>query len=207
MQTRDIKEKSPRSFSLFPEGYRNKEGKAVLATKPNGVGSLEEVYWDIKSDRARNATLQLREMTDEDAIREFKKLNFAIATFAGIFRYRSANQIANASGMLTVDIDHLASEEEARSVQQKLIADTHFETCLCFVSPSGKGVKWIVTIPDKWKEMKFKKVFEEMFRYVLFEYGLAIDRSGSDISRACFLPWDEHCYINPAYQNHIINKV
>ena len=38
-----------------------------------------------------------------------------------------------------------------------------------------------------------------MQQHVAFHYGIAIDKSGSDICRACFLPHDPECYINPIY--------
>ena len=51
-------------FSIFGKGYRNKEGKAVLATKPLQTQDLKWVHDYIKSERARWATETLRSMVD-----------------------------------------------------------------------------------------------------------------------------------------------
>ena len=73
------------------------------------------------------------------------------------------------------------------------------ETALCFVSPKGRGVKWIVRLPEWAQYDDFKLTFQTMQQYVGFHYGIAIDKSGSDVCRACFLPYDPECYINPIY--------
>ena len=190
-------------FSLFGKGYRNSKGVAVLATKPQQTQNLTWVYDYIISDRARWATETLRSMvgiSTKDEVDDFKKLNFDVATFNGQFFYRNAQSLLVRSPWLVADIDDLSSTHEAREVQQLLIDDKNIETGLCFVSPKGKGVKWIVRVPEWLQGKDFKAQFEGLQRYVAFEHGIAIDKSGSDVCRACFLPWDKECFINPKYQ-------
>ena len=60
-------------------------------------------------------------------------------------------------------------------------------------------MKWIVTLPDWTEGLPFREQFERVRRYVGFNYGLDPDKSGSDVCRACYLPWDDECFINPKY--------
>ena len=73
------------------------------------------------------------------------------------------------------------------------------ETELCFVSPKGKGVKWVVRLPEWAQTEDFKTTFQMLQQHVGFEYGITVDKSGSDVCRACFLPYDDLCFINPKY--------
>ncbi len=186
-------------FSIFPRGYQNKKGQAVLAVKPQQTQTIEWVYEYIISERARWATEELRtkmETATKDELSDFKKLNFETATFNGIFSYRNAHSLVERSPYLVIDIDDLASTEEARDVQKLLVNDPHLETALCFVSPKGRGVKWVVVLPEWAQKNDFKSTFQILTQHVGFHYGIKVDKSGSDVCRACFLPYDPECYIN-----------
>lgn len=198
-------------FSVFPRGYINKMGRAVLSVQPRGVMTVADAYGYIVGPAARDATLGLRALIaqravadaptrqEEDAEQEYKKLRFEVATFGGVFSYRKASALAADSGLRTVDIDELPSEAEARALQARLVADRRLVTALCFLSPRGRGVKWVVQLPDRWRMLDAKAQYAELMKYVLFEYGVVADRSGSDISRACYLPYDPHCYVGPQF--------
>ncbi len=60
-------------------------------------------------------------------------------------------------------------------------------------------MKWVVRLPEWAQSDDFKQSFLTMQQHVGFHYGIAIDNSGSDVCRACFLPYDPECYINPIY--------
>ncbi|MBQ3361733.1 MAG: hypothetical protein IJG46_06335 [Prevotella sp.] len=189
-------------FSVFPKGYRNQKGQAVLATRPQQAQGIAWAYDYITSVRAQWATETLRSMLEtatKEELSDFKKLNFECATFNGTFSYRSARNIVTRSPFMVIDIDDLSSTEEARRVQQSLVSDNKVETALCFVSPKGHGVKWVVRLPEWVRHDDFKLSFQAMQQHVAFHYGIAIDKSGSDVCRACFLPYDPACYINPIY--------
>ena len=192
-------------FSIFPTGWWDETNLRVVPRQhPQQTQTIEWVYEYIKSERARRATLQLRAM-DGKATREetqqFKLLNFEYATFSGIFSYRNAKGLVMRSPYLTIDIDDLTSLQEAHRVRDLLVRDTSITTALCFVSPKGKGVKWIVELPEWTYGKNFREQYEMVRRYIGFTYGIDPDKSGSDVCRACFLPWDEECYINNKYLN------
>ena len=191
-------------FSLFAKGYRNREGEAVLETKPLGTRTIRWAYEYIKSNRARDSTEEFRRMLPSATKlqeKEFKALHFEHATFAGVFLRREAISLAMGSSLMPVDIDDLASMDEACSLKEILCADTNIETALCFVSPSGLGVKWIVRIPEWAEGMTYRKQYDAIRNYIGFTYGIDPDTSGSDVCRTCYLPYDPECYINQKYLN------
>ena len=190
-------------FSIFPRGWWNEaKGKVDMRQHPQQTQTISWIHEYITSERAKWATEEFRKMlpiaTKEES-GKFKVLNFEYATFSGTFSYRNAKSLIARTPFLTLDIDHLSSLEEARELQKRFIEDPEVETALCFVSPSGLGVKWIIVLPPWVENLSFKEQFSRMRDYVGFNYGIDPDTSGSDVCRACFLPWDEECYINPKY--------
>lgn len=186
-------------FSIFPSGWWDeKNQKAVPSQSPQQKQTIKWVYDYIIGGPACQATIRLREMyatASEEEVRNFKLMNFEYATFCGIFSYRKANCLLERSPYLVIDIDNLSSTDEARRVKDDLCNDKMVETALCFISPKGRGVKWVVTIPEWLKGLKFREQFEGLRRHVGFTYGIDPDKSGSDVCRACFLPWDRDCFI------------
>jgi hypothetical protein len=58
-------------------------------------------------------------------------------------------------------------------------------------------LKWIVQ--KKGDEICHCDYFLAVAKYIRDNYGLEIDQSGKDVSRACFLPYDPDVFINPKY--------
>ena len=196
-------------FSIFPCGYWNEaKQEACPQQRPQQTQTIEWVYEYLISERARKPTEELRAMipTATKAQRDnFKVLNFEYATFSGVFTYRDVKHLGARSPYICLDIDGLASGDEARDVQHALSADKYVETELCFVSPSGNGVKWVVNLPEAVRNMPFRDQWYEMRNHLAFNYGLVADPACKDVSRACFLPWDNECFINSKY-NELIKK-
>ena len=189
-------------FSIFGYGYRNKQGQAVLQTKPAGVTDILSVYQYITSPAAKAAQDTLRAMrgrADKTECSDYKKLNFKFVTCRGLFSARNASSLSLLSKYMVVDIDELSSTEEARRLIRLLSDDTHFETALAFVSPGGMGVKWVVEIPNWLQEMSYKEQYLFACRHVVLQYGVEPDWGCSDVCRACFLGHDKDCFINPKF--------
>lgn len=173
----------------------------VKNTVPLKEVSLLEIYDKIRSDEFKPQTDYLRSFTDEDEARKYKAANFHYVTFSGTFSKRSNTHLKKHSGLLCIDFDHLESLEELR---KKLLEDEYFDTELLFISPSGDGLKWIIAIDLQ--QATHQEWFRALFNYIKKTYGLEPDKSGKDVSRACFLPHDSEAYINPEYLNHPINN-
>ncbi len=198
-------------FSIFPTGWKDEANNRVVPRqRPQQTQTIGWTYEYIISDRARWATIRLREIAPTATRQEkqdFKALNFEYATFSGVFSYRNARSLVTRSPFMPLDIDDLGSLDEARKLRDTLVEDKMVETALCFVSPKGLGVKWIVSLPEWTQGMPFKQQFETMRKHVGFQHRAVVDKSGSDVCRACYLPWDPECYVNEKYIINFQNKL
>ena len=165
-------------FSVFPCGCKNRAGEDVMAKSPCGTMNLTQVYEYIRGREAAFATQEVRR----------------IATFGGVFSKRSANALATSSGYMVIDIDGLKTKAQVDDVRYICITDKRIRPLMVFTSPSGYGVKVVIDI-DTTRNLSFKDYFRWVAMYMQFEYGIEVDRSGSDICRACYLPHDPDCWI------------
>lgn len=168
---------------------------------PKNTLSLVEAYNLVKSEEYSSITYQLRAIPKKDEARKFKASKFDYATFSGIFTKRNDKELLNHSGLLTIDFDHIP---DLQQLKNQLLLDEYFETEMLFVSPSGDGLKWI--IPIDITEATHQNFFQAIANYIREVYRLEVDKSGKDVSRACFLPHDPEVYINPKYLNTKIRK-
>jgi hypothetical protein len=198
-------------FSFFKSPITN--------TKPHKAVSLLQIYNAIKGNYYKDRTQKLQAISDVGQARLFKTANFDYCTFSGVFTARNDKALIKHSGLLCLDFDHLQKVEKLRF---QLLQDEYFDTQLLFVSPSGNGLKWIISIDTVAtqhgenlneqaqnsntfevmpSEVKFahSEYFAAVANYILQTYGVAVDKSGRDISRACFLSHDPKAFINPIY--------
>lgn len=183
-------------FTMYKPGYINDEGVAVPSPCPMQDISLVSVYKYIIGGVAKKATREVREIQNHKDSQRFKALSFLGVTPAGIFSYRSAKDLKCHSGLMVIDIDDITSHKRLLEIREQLIADPEFETELLFVSPSGRGLKWIIYVGDMGGR-KHADCFAIVRKYLWGKYGIEADRSGSDVCRLCYLPYDPDCYINP----------
>jgi hypothetical protein len=194
----------------------------VSNIKPHSETTLRKVYNAIKGDYYKERTQKLRAILspfsfrrggggedefsplsygEESGVRsvqarKFKAANFDYCTFSGVFTTRNDKALVKHSGLLCVDFDHL---QNLNDIKSRLLADEYFDTQLLFVSPSGDGLKWIISIDTT--AMPHGDYFAAVANYILQTYGVTVDKSGRDISRACFLPYDPQAFINPQFIN------
>ena len=161
---------------------------------PHKTVRLLQIYNAIKGNYYREQTQQLRAISDIQQARKYKAANFDYCTFSGVFATRNDRTLVKHSGLLCIDFDHLSNLSEIR---KRLLADEYFDTQLLFVSPSGNGLKWIISIDTG--TAAHDDYFAAIANYIKQTYGVEVDKSGRDISRACFLPYDPQAYINPIY--------
>ena len=174
------------SFSFFSAPVTN--------TIPDDTATLLEIYYLLKDDCFNQKTIELRNIQDKKAARKFKAANFDYVTFSGIFSKRSDDALIRHSGLLTIDFGHISNIADMKSM---LLQDEYFDTELLFISPSGDGLKWI--IPIDISTATHQDYFRAIASYIKQTYGLEIDQSGKDVSRACFMAHDAEAFINPKY--------
>lgn len=173
--------------------------KNVTNRDNHSVQSLDKLLtWSTTNENLRQRTDLYRKFINENlsASKQDKSTSkvkyFPAVTFAGTFKGTgTAKDILTLSGLIVLDIDHIANMQETR----QLIKNDKY-TYLVFTSPSGDGLKVIIkhtlTEPNEWKYM-----YNELESYYKTSYNIETDKSGKDISRMCFIP-----FIDGLYQNN-----
>ena len=121
----------------------------IRNTKPSAQASILQIYKYIISNRASDITRRLRAITDPKEARKYKSEAFDYVTFSGCFSSRCTDELIEHSGFLCFDIDKIESERRLQEIKSLLINDEELHTVLCFRSPSGNGLKWVVEVPDR----------------------------------------------------------
>ena len=159
--------------------------------------TFTDAYDYITGPYAASQTRALRSIKDHKQARLYKAAHFDYATFCGQFAIRSDKEIRQPSGLICLDFDHIPDVE---SLFQALLKDEYFETELLFRSPSGRGLKWVIPIAEN--RLSHAEYFRTVANYIRQTYSIEVDRSGKDLSRACFLPHDPDAFLNPKYARH-----
>jgi hypothetical protein len=111
-----------------------------------------------------------------------KKKELPIVCFSGLFpSERTDDSIIDHSSIIVVDFDHV----DVDHVKALLCMDDYVYSC--WVSPSGDGLKALVRIshPERHRDH-----FRAIISYFEKTYGLQVDESGINESRACFESYD-----------------
>lgn len=110
------------------------------------------------------------------------------------------------------DIDNLKSQEEAIRIKKLISSDPR--VVLCFISPSQKGVKFILrlkTMPrpenilaNENNENRFKELdnyhkawFTIISNEIKEKYNIELDSQCSNVNRLCYISYDPDAYFNP----------
>ncbi|MFU8844854.1 MAG: CRISPR-associated primase-polymerase type B [Bacteroidales bacterium] len=115
----------------------------------------------------------------------------------GIFHpaYRKTTNF-NYIEYFVLDVDHLSQKNlKPPALKKRLAGDSRI--VLMFISPSNDGLKILLRLSEKChdpaKFSLFYKVFSREFSKQ-YELDQVIDTKTSDVTRACFLSYDEHAY-------------
>ena len=183
-----VKNKKAFAFSFFKAPIKN-----II---PHKTVSLVQVYNAITGEYYKQHTEKLRSISDTVQARKYKAANFDYCTFSGVFTARNDKSLITHSELMCIDFDHVQNIDTLR---QALLADEYFDTQLLFISPSGDGLKWIIEIDTR--KASHGEYFASVANYILQTYSVVVDKSGKDISRACFIPFDPNAFINPLLLN------
>lgn len=118
------------------------------------------------------------------------KQNLPCIVFGGEFKERNKEGLINHSGLMVVDFDKYPSDDIMFDHLHELKKNNHFVSL--FISPSGKGIKGVVSIPvcNKIEHEKYFKAFNKHYQYDYF------DKSNCNVDRVCFESSDPNIYIN-----------
>lgn len=173
-------------FSYFKPPISNK--------KPDAVCNIQRLHTFITSNpRLKETTHRIRDAPDVKTFRRLKVNLLPYVTPAGVFSYGKAECLVVPSGVFVIDLDGMASHEEACHWRDTLFNDLTLNPTLAFVSPSGKGVKLFVPYrmsPTLTIEQSFTTALHAAWTYLKVAYGLEVDRANSDLARGCLLAHD-----------------
>lgn len=149
---------------------------------------------DIKKGKHKNIIKECRFFTANNNYDAYKKLKIKlpIVTFCGTFvNGRKLQNLDTYNSLMILDIDHI-KVSEIQSIKEKLKTDKYIFSV--WLSPSGEGLKALVRIESNPKEHKL--VFGALKKYFLASYDIELDKSGNDVTRLCFVSWDEDLFLN-----------
>jgi len=150
--------------------------------------TVEKVIGRIQSPPP--STLGLISKIREGKSNKQLKQELPVILWSGIFSARSDSSIEEHSGLFVIDIDGLDNPEELKST---LAHDDY--TLICFTSPSGNGLKVVVQISNPERHRDHYRAF---VKYYDNQYGLTVDSTSINESRACYESYDPDIIYKPS---------
>lgn len=149
----------------------------------------------IKTGGINNASkvLEIRGCTDKENKSKLKMM-LPVVLFSGTFTYRSDKCLDHLSSFMVFDFDHFESEIELQDVRTKLIGLDYIYSV--FRSPSGDGLKAIV-YTDNLNATYYTNNYIQLLNYFTTNVSDKVDTVTTNISRSCFVSYDQDIYINP----------
>jgi len=156
--------------------------------------SLLDELKDIKEGKYKSIIEKCRYFTKNNDYDSYKtlKIKLPIVTFCGTFKNgRKLENLDVYSNIMILDIDHI-DLSNTDNIKEKLTNDNYIYSV--WLSPSNEGLKALVKINGTPKE--HKSSFNSLKEYFKTKYDIELDNSGCDITRLCFVSWDENLYLN-----------
>lgn len=175
-----------------------------VGIKPTRTVSIEQVIQWTRDGGYAAQVADVRKAQNK-AEKDYFKKQLPFVTWSGTFApQRLESHLQTHSGFIAFDFDN-----NPDPVSLKLQLQTDPYVMVCFISPSGNGVKAVVAIKDK---EKHRETFADAAYYFNNVYRLTnksemVDVSGSDPSRACFISHDPEIYYDPAKKIYAIQNL
>lgn len=177
-------------------------GTAITApSDPLRPVAIEDLYHSLRNPKPRIRQLvdQLRIMQtlDKSAYKVQKKLlpYLVCAAFKPAIRRRE--NFLNTEYFI-IDLDGVSNHFSKEALCEKLISDP--QLLLLFTSPGGDGLKLLFRLKEKCSDYGLFSAFYKQFIQNLaarFHLHPVMDTATSDVTRACFISYDENAFYNP----------
>lgn len=158
----------------------------ITETKTPHSVSVEQVIGRTQTPNESTSGLISKIRSGENVSENKKRL--PVILWSGIFSERSDSAIEEHSGLIVIDFDHV----DVENVKASLAYDEY--TFICYTSPSGNGVKAVIQISNP---ERHRDHFRAAVKYYENQYGLSVDTSGVNESRACYESYDPDVLVNP----------
>ncbi|UFH35086.1 BT4734/BF3469 family protein [Flavobacterium acetivorans] len=155
--------------------------------------SLQQELDDIRSGKYKLEINNCRKTLINEKNKELYKKNkskLKAVSFCGLFENgRKLSNLSSYNSLIVIDIDEI---EDIDKVKAKLVKDPYIMAL--WDSPSFQGLKGLIKVDSTIEN--HKDFFFSLSIYFLQEYNIELDKSGSDITRLCYVSWDPDIYIN-----------
>ena len=142
----------------------------------------------IKNGASKELVKRIRLEQKKDVRNELKKQLPAIC-FSGVFTKRNDNSIQEHSGLICLDFDGYEKSKELLVDKENITKSPY--TYSVFISPSGKGLKVLVKIPqDVDNHVNYFNSLQKHFNNDKF------DVACKNLSRVCYESYDPLIYVN-----------
>ena len=167
--------------TIYPTIYR---------TQDSVVTTLDTVLTRIKNGDSKAKVTKVRE-GDKNA-----KQDLPAVCFSGIFKEgkRNDDALVYHSGLVVLDFDHVQDVQRTKNA----LADNKY-ILACWISPSGDGVKALVEVTNT---EKHRQHYRSLKKYFDEQYGLELDSTGENESRACFESYDPDLVFKTEYERY-----
>lgn len=179
-----MKEPFRTKISIFKDLYKSKDTPFTL--------DIKDVYLRIKKGNAPliDKIEKIRSKDITKAEKDKIKASLMAIMFNGTFKSRNDNGLDEHSGFCVLDFDDFP-DYETMIENRDLITQKPY-IYMCFISPSGNGLKAIARIPksDKLQHIRRFNAIEKDFDNKYF------DNKNKNVSRVCFESYDPNVYLN-----------
>ena len=163
--------------------------KDIKDTEQPFFRNVEFILDRIKDGRTKELIKRIRSEKDKTTINELKQQLPAIC-FSGRFTKRNDQSLVEHSGLVCLDFDAYKKKKDLLEAKENLSKDKYIYSV--FISPSGKGLKALVKIPDDAENHKF--YFNALGEHFNSEH---FDKTSKNVSRVCYESYDPLIYVNP----------
>ncbi|KAB5484500.1 BT4734/BF3469 family protein [Flagellimonas hadalis] len=149
---------------------------------------------DIKKGKYKNIIEKCRYFTSKNNYDSYNslKIKLPLVTFCGTFvNGRKLEHLVQYNNLMILDVDHIEAKDIFK-FKREIESDKY--TFAVWLSPSGEGLKALVRIDSSPEEHRAS--FQAIKNYYKLNYNIELDNSGSDVTRLCFVSWDENLYHN-----------
>lgn len=167
--------------------------------------SISAILEQIRDGSFKAKVLHLRELLENGNKKEYDSQKKSLPAFTPSASFKGGRKLeflSEYSGFIILDLDKLPVESLGE-IKAKAISSPF--TFACFISPGGNGLK--ILIRTNSTSTFHRQAFDSIFNFYSRLLNQTIDPSGKDITRLCFVSWDEELYFNPDSQTFLIPAV
>ena len=162
--------------------------KDIKSTNQPFYREVEVILNRIREGASKELVKKIRAEKDKTQKNLYKQ-NLPAVCFSGKFTKRNDNSLEEHSGLICLDFDGYKSNKDLLQEKERLSKNKFIYSV--FISPSGKGLKALVKIPND--PDNHKSYFLSLQSFFNSPY---FDKTSKNLSRVCYESYDPLIYIN-----------